>query len=105
MLFRLYVPGFRDPENNILKSMYRTGKGKDCGAFKMILVHRQLTGNGSLIYEIGEGCIVVDALEFEEKMRRIAMEDCPDRIFIEASGFETVRCRESMYAAKREGPS
>ena len=27
------------------------------------------------------------ALEFEEKMRRIAMEDCPDRIFIEASGF------------------
>ena len=44
---------------------------------------------GSLIYEeIGEGCICCGmALEFEEKMRRIAMEDCPDRIFIEASGF------------------
>ena len=26
-------------------------------------------------------------LSSEEKMRRIAMEDCPDRIFIEASGF------------------
>ena len=58
----------------------------------MILVHRQLTGKmpeGGLIYEeIGEGCICCGmALEFEEKMRRIAMEDCPDRIFIEASGF------------------
>lgn len=44
---------------------------------------------GSLIYEeIGEGCICCGmALEFEEKMRRIAVEDCPDRIFIEASGF------------------
>jgi len=44
---------------------------------------------GSLIYEeIGEGCICCGmALEFEEKMRRIAMEDCLDRIFIEASGF------------------
>ena len=42
-----------------------------------------------MIYEeIGEGCICCGmALEFEEKMRRIAMEDCPDRIFIEASGF------------------
>ena len=42
-----------------------------------------------LIYEeISEGCICCGmALEFEEKMRRIATEECPDRIFIEASGF------------------
>lgn len=42
-----------------------------------------------LIYEeISEGCICCGmALEFEEKMRRIATQECPDRIFIEASGF------------------
>ena len=38
--------------------------------------------------EISEGCICCGmALEFEEKMRRIVTEECPDRIFIEASGF------------------
>lgn len=71
--------------------MYRTGKGKDCGNSKYFgaqAVDRE-NAEGSLIYEeIDEGCICCGmALEFEEKMRRIAMEDCPDRIFIEASGF------------------
>lgn len=51
-------------------------------------VDRENAG-GRLIYEeISEGCICCGmALEFEEKMRRIAMDVCPDRIFIEASGF------------------
>ena len=74
--------------------MYRTGKGeKTCGKFKNDFgaqaVDRE-NAEGSLIYEeIGEGCICCGmALEFEEKMRRYAMEDLPrTEFFIEASGF------------------
>lgn len=51
-------------------------------------VERDEIGERLTYVEISEGCICCGmALEFEEKMRRIVTEECPDRIFIEASGF------------------
>lgn len=51
-------------------------------------VEQEKYGDRLIYEEISEGCICCGmALEFEEKMRRIAIEECPDRIFIEASGF------------------
>ena len=101
------ISGFRGSgKTTFLNQCIEQVKGKTAviqNDFGAQAVDRE-NAEGSLIYEeIGEGCICCGmALEFEEKMRRIAMEDCPDRsIWI----WKTVRCRESMYAAKREGTS
>ena len=86
------ISGFRGSgKTTFLNQCIEQVKGKTAviqNDFGAQAVDRE-NAEGSLIYEeIGEGCICCGmALEFEEKMRRIAMEDCPDRIFIEASGF------------------
>ena len=84
------ISGFRGSgKTTFLNQCIEQVKGKTAviqNDFGAQAVDRE-NAEGSLIYEeIGEGCICCGmALEFEEKMRRIAMEDCPDRIFIEAS--------------------
>ena len=86
------ISGFRGSgKTTFLNQCMEQVKGKTAviqNDFGAQAVDRE-NAEGSLIYEeISEGCICCGmALEFEEKMRRIAMEDCPDRIFIEASGF------------------
>lgn len=51
-------------------------------------VERKSQGEELIYEEISEGCICCGmALEFEEKMRLIVTKECPERIFIEASGF------------------
>ena len=86
------ISGFRGSgKTTFLNQCIEQVKGKTAviqNDFGAQAVDRE-NAESSLIYEeIGEGCICCGmALEFEEKMRRIAMEDCPDRIFIEASGF------------------
>lgn len=86
------ISGFRGSgKTTFLNQCIEQVKGKTAviqNDFGAQAVDRE-NAEGSLIYEeISEGCICCGmALEFEEKMRRIAMEDCPDRIFIEASGF------------------
>ena len=86
------ISGFRGSgKTTFLNQCIEQVKGKTAviqNDFGAQAVDRE-NAEGRLIYEeIGEGCICCGmALEFEEKMRRIAMEDCPDRIFIEASGF------------------
>ena len=109
-MFRSYLD-FGDPEKqHFLNQCIEQIKGKTAvieNDFGAQVVDRENV-EGSLIYEeIGEGCICCGmALEFEEKMRRIAMEDCPDRIFIEASGFGKLSdVVKVCTATKREGTS
>ena len=100
------ISGFRGSgKTTFLNQCIEQVKGKTAvikNDFGAQAVDRE-NAEGSLIYEeIGEGCICCGmALEFEEKMRRIAGQNFYRSIWI----WKTVRCRESMYATKREGPS